>query len=143
MAGVCGAINMPVNGIWWESKNKSGKVYENSSGRINLLDFDFNNIEQREVECIDGLIMITQYDIPWREELFDGWHFYDASQSKEFINRGYKVITPKQCTPWCIHECGIVNINEFEKYRRIYLDKYIKEPIDNNKLKKSKVLNKI
>lgn len=43
----------------------------------------------------------------------------------------------------CIHECGIVNINEFEKYRRIYLDKYIKEPIDNNKFKKSKVLNKI
>lgn len=124
MIGVCGAINMPLNGIWWESENRSGKVYESSTGRMNLLDFDFNNIEQREVECIDGLIMITQYDIQWREDVFDGWHFYDVSQAKEFINAGYMIVTPKQYTPWCIHECGIANIKDFEKYRKKYLDIY-------------------
>lgn len=125
MIGVCGAINMPLNGIWWESKSRSGKVYENSGGKINLLDFDFGKTQQKEVECIDGLIMITQYDIWWREDFFEGWHFYDISQSREFINKGYKIITPKQQNPWCIHECGKVNINEFEKYRKVYLEKYI------------------
>ena len=30
-----------------------------------------------EVEGVDGLLMATQYDIPWREDLFDGWDFYD------------------------------------------------------------------
>ncbi len=27
------------------------------------------------VECIDGLLMATQYDVPWREDLFDGFDF--------------------------------------------------------------------
>ena len=47
-----------------------------------------------DVEAIDGLIMITQYDIPWREDLFQKWDFYDVSQSMEFIRHGYKVAVP-------------------------------------------------
>ena len=31
-----------------------------------------------EVEAIDGLLMATQYDIPWREYLFYMWVFYDV-----------------------------------------------------------------
>ena len=45
-----------------------------------------------EVKGIGGLIMITQYDIPWRDDIFDGWHFYDASQSIEFIRKGFAKI---------------------------------------------------
>ena len=36
-----------------------------------------------EVIVLDGLLMITQYDVPWREDLFQGWDYYDASQSVE------------------------------------------------------------
>ncbi len=42
-----------------------------------------NDYEQ--VRVIDGLIMVTQYDLPWREDLFLGWHFYDVSQCLEFL----------------------------------------------------------
>ena len=37
-----------------------------------------------EVQAADGLLLATQYDIPWRKDIFDGWHFYDISQVMEF-----------------------------------------------------------
>lgn len=59
-----------------------------------------------EAAAIDGLFMATQYDLPWRSDLFHGWHFYDVSQSREFINAGYKVVVSHQQEPWVIHDCG-------------------------------------
>lgn len=65
-----------------------------------------------EVAAIDGLLMATQYDLPWRSDLFHGWHFYDVSQSREFINAGYQVVVPHQDEPWVIHDCGIKRLDE-------------------------------
>ena len=41
-----------------------------------------------EAEAVDGLIMATQVDCPWREDLFTGWHFYEISKCKELIAHG-------------------------------------------------------
>ena len=57
-----------------------------------------------EVQAIDGMLMVTKDDVPWREDLFDGWDFYDSSQSFEFTRRGYKIVVPEQKKPWCAHE---------------------------------------
>lgn len=57
-----------------------------------------------EVQAVDGLLLATQYDIPWREDVFDGWHFYDISQCMEFKKAGYQVAVPWQETPWCDHD---------------------------------------
>ena len=38
------------------------------------------------VSAISGVIMITQEDIIWREDIFKGVCFYDISQSIEFQN---------------------------------------------------------
>lgn len=127
MIGVAGAKTIPTNAIWWESIHKYGKVYESHTGNMELL--AFNNIEKNyeEVKAIDGLIMITQYDLPWREDIFEGWHFYDTSQSVEFNLAGYKVVVPKQDECWCIHDCGLVNTkNNYDFYRNIFLDEYSK-----------------
>jgi hypothetical protein len=125
MIGVCGAKHIPTNGIWWESKNKVGKIYDSNTGKMKLLDFKEMDLEYESVQVIDGLIMATQHDIEWREDLFDGWHFYDTSQSIEFYKSGYKVVVPSQIDPWCIHDCGIANIsNGYEEYRQIFLKNY-------------------
>ena len=72
--------------------------------------------------------MITQYDLSWREDIFDGWHFYDLSQSIEFLRKGLNIVVPSQQTSWCIHDCGYVNAsNEFEEYRNKFLDTYSKD----------------
>ncbi|KPU43419.1 hypothetical protein OXPF_28600 [Oxobacter pfennigii] len=125
MIGVAGSKTIPSNGIWWESQYRYGKVYGNTSGRMQILKFTEVENEYEEVKCIDGLLMITQYDIPWRSDKFNGWHFYDISQSLEFRKLGYKVVIPKQSKPWCIHDSGIVTIgSEYEKNKSIFIGEY-------------------
>ena len=78
----------------------------------------------QEVEAIDGLLMATQYDVPWREDLFDKWDFYDISQSAEFLKAGYKVVVPNQTHPWCIHDDGFFNLKNYYNARKVFLEEY-------------------
>ncbi|WP_113673812.1 glycosyltransferase family protein [Vallitalea guaymasensis] len=127
LIGVIGSKYIPADGIWWKSNKKRGKVYDSHRGKIELLNFQGNSKTDELVSGIDGLIMITQYDIPWREDIFTGWHFYDISQCLEFIRKGYKIAVPYQEEPWCIHDCGIVNLYDYDRYRLIFLKEYKKE----------------
>lgn len=127
--GIIGCIGtkcIPISGIWWESTRKFGKVYDSHTGKMELLEFKECDKEIELVEAIDGLIMITQYDVEWRKKLFDGWHFYDISQSMEFNIKGFQIIVPNQKEPWCIHDSGFVNVeNGYMKYRKIFLKEYL------------------
>ncbi len=129
MIGVVGARNIPRNGVWWESAEKIGKVLENR-GLFAYLQFEdfFSGESVVPVDAIDGLLMATQYDVPWREDLFTGWHFYDVSQSLEFKRRGYKVGIPSQVAPWCLHFMGRehrFDLQAYNYYRDIFLRNYI------------------
>ncbi|MDW8799692.1 glycosyltransferase [Clostridium sp. A1-XYC3] len=135
MIGVAGAKTIPPSGIWWESIHKYGKVYDSRAGKIELLSFNEVTNAYEEVKAIDGLIMITQYDIHWKEDIFDGWHFHDVSQSMEFIKSGYIIVIPKQREAWCIHDCeGFNPKDRYDDYRKKFLDEYSKEIFrdDNN-----------
>lgn len=128
LIGMVGAKTLPVSGIWWDDYLKVGKVFDSHLGSMGL--FSLNEVKDfyTEVKGIDGLIMITQYDLPWRDDIFDGWHFYDLSQSIEFTRKGLKIVVPNQETPWCIHDCGYINIkNGYEEYRNKFLDNYSKD----------------
>lgn len=63
----------------------------------------------KEVKLVDGLLIATAYDVPWRADIFHMFHFYDVSQSCEFIRRKMKVVVPGQREPdgteqpWCMH----------------------------------------
>ncbi|MGG3799025.1 glycosyltransferase [Metabacillus fastidiosus] len=125
LIGMVGAKNLPTNGIWWEAHRKFGKVFDSHTGEMELLSFEEVDGSYESVQVIDGLIMATQYDTPWREDIFNGWHFYDSSQSLEFLKRGYEVAVPRQSDPWCIHDCDIVNVrNGYDIYRNVFLDEY-------------------
>lgn len=125
LLGMVGAKELPTNGIWWEAQEKYGKVYDSHTGIVELLSFNEPTNDVEYVQAIDGLIMVTQYDIPWREDIFNGWHFYDISHSVEFAINGYKVAVPKQKEPWCIHDCGIVNVkNGFLENKELFLKEY-------------------
>lgn len=102
----------------------------------NLEKYISNRIEDDDyiydVEAIDGFIMATQYDIDWREDLFDAWDFYDLSHSMEFHRRHYRVVVPEQKgIEWCFHADDMTStLYNFEKYRKIFLDEY-RNDLDN------------
>lgn len=128
MLGMAGAENIPISGEWGRSKKRKGKVIEGrADGKRILLNLGEIYHEYENVVCIDGLLMATQYDIPWREDLFDGWDFYDVSQCMEFIRAQYQVCIPTQEESWCIHDCGELNMENYDKYRRIFLKEYAKD----------------
>ncbi|TCO73639.1 glycosyltransferase [Marinisporobacter balticus] len=128
MLGVVGSKKIPVNGIWEESTDKYGKVYNSHTEKMKLLEFHEVSNEYENVKTLDGLLMITQYDIPWREDIFDDCYFYDLSQCVEFTKSEYDVAVAKQTQPWCMHDSEIFTINDhYEYYRKLFLDQYLTE----------------
>lgn len=125
MIGMIGSPKLPDSGIMWEGE-RCGAIYVPGYLHDDL--FRPGDSALTEVEAIDGLLMITQYDIPWREDLFDKWDFYDCSQSQEFIRRGYKVIVPALKEPWCLHDSTISNLGAYEGERIKFLKEYFQEP---------------
>ncbi|WP_018754763.1 glycosyltransferase [Paenibacillus terrigena] len=124
LLGVVGSKTMPSNGIWWDSSQKVGSVFDSHTGSIEKLEFETPINEYEKVIALDGLILITQYDVAWREDLFDGWHCYDVSQCIEFIRVGYENGVIRQEKPWCIHDCGYVSVKNYENDRKKYLEEY-------------------
>lgn len=126
MIGMAGTKKLPINGVWWQSGvNQVTQLCDNYDGIMKNISIYETKEMYELVEVIDGLIMITQYDIKWREDLFDGWHFYDISQSMQFNRNKYKIVIPKQEIPWCVHDCGIVNMsNGYEEYRLKFIEEY-------------------
>ncbi|MDE6608555.1 MAG: glycosyltransferase [Lachnospiraceae bacterium] len=124
MIGMVGSPKLPSCGIMWYGAREGGgyglipvqKPYE---------EYEYSLEDGlHEVEAIDGFIMITCQDLPWREDLFDGWDFYDISQSFEFRKQGYKVVVPEQISPWCKHDDGFINLACYDKYRKLFLNEY-------------------
>lgn len=124
MLGVVGAAKLPVSGIWWESPARYGKIIDSHSGQLKLLPLGEIAEEYQQVTSLDGCILMTQYDLPWREDLFTGWHFYDQSQCIEFIRAGYQIGIPKQTSPWVVHDCGVVVMSNYEEFRHVFLREY-------------------
>ena len=125
MIGVIGSPSLPASGVQWHGE-REGNLYflDNNIGDRSESSFKLG-MELTDVRAVDGLIMITRVDIPWRSDLFDGWDFYDSSQTMEFIKNGFRVVVPEQTKPWCIHEDGgVMNLWNYDKYRKIFLDEY-------------------
>ncbi|RED65942.1 glycosyltransferase family protein [Cohnella lupini] len=128
LIGVIGAKELPENAIWWDSTEKTGKVFLNTGRGIDLLDYNpipYSDATHSVVEAVDGLLLATQVDLPWRDDLFAGWHFYDSSQCMEVIRAGYQVVIPHQDSPWCLHDCKIAAISySFQEARGIFCAEY-------------------
>lgn len=129
MIGVAGTDKMPKDGIWWSDlEGIYWNLYQDKVLYRSYNKSDFSH-DYKVVDVIDGVMMITQYDIPWREDVFTGWHFYDISQSKEFQKRNYKVVVAAQKQTWCLHEqkCNKDFKNDYIREKEKFLREYIGE----------------
>ena len=123
MLGMVGGINLPKTGVVYRAWN-IGKV---DCREPDLSYYFERNTKERKnevVEAIDGLMMVTQYDIPWREDLFTDFDFYDVSGAFEMRRKGYKVVVPYQETPWVIHDSSFAKLDNYDANRKICLKEY-------------------
>lgn len=124
MIGMVGSPKLPEHGVMWYG-DRVGSVYGSEITQSYLQAGEIKGEKINDVEAVDGLLMITQYDIPWREDLFRGWDFYDVSQSQEFLKQGYRVAVPGG-DAWCIHDDGYWNLTGYYRDRKIFLENYRK-----------------
>lgn len=123
MIGVAGGVNLPATGTWWEGNPQYGKVEAVFQSYVYLHLGDVER-EYADVEAIDGVMMITQYDVEWDERI-GGFHYYDISQSIRFRREGYRVVVPAQAAPWVFHYClDDVDWNRYEQCRARFMQLY-------------------
>ncbi len=124
MIGVVGAPQISAGGVMWHSI-REGQLYGTQPVQIPYMEYSYQLSDGlHEVQAVDGLLMVTCQDIPWREDIFVGWDFYDVSQSFEFLRRGYKVVVPEQKSPWCRHESDVMTLVHYNHYRTLCLEEY-------------------
>ena len=122
MIGLVGSPKLPKTCIMWFGWRVgcfiSNNIFHTTYSTLENITKPVN------VEAIDGFIMITQYDIPWRYDIFNKWDFYDISQSFEFRKHGYQVIVPPVKSSWCFHDDGNMNLTHYYKIREIFKKEY-------------------
>ena len=137
MLGMIGTTHMPTDANCYLSWNV-GKVAAYDGTALGNTDFLYQseNKECVPVEAIDGMLMMTQYDLPWREDILSGWDFYDISQSIEMRKHGYEVVVPYQESEWCYHDNGVAGLARYDMERHKMVAAYpeiFKEDVDWNK----------
>ena len=115
LIGLAGCRQLPESFVWWEAEMHCLNVAHTSPKQAEYLSYFPQYVPEIEVQVVDGVLMATQYEVPWRADLFKAWHFYDISQSLEFRRRGYKVMLPEQTDPWIIH-CTSEKVLSSEDY---------------------------
>ena len=124
MIGVLGEKSMPENAVFWDSWNL-GAVYACNGDRairVNGTAGMKNSVI--DVAAVDGMCIITDQNIKWREDLFDGFDFYDVSQCMEYTKRGYRIVIPRQNQEWILHDCGHSKFLTYDKYRKKFCIEY-------------------
>ncbi len=125
MIGMVGVKQMPDDFIMWNA-HRTGNLFVGQrladySSEIYSLDIDGYD----EVEVVDGLLMAVKGDLILRDDIFDGWDFYDVSMSFEMRKTGRKIVVPNQPVPWCMHDDGnLLSMLNYDYYRKLAMKEY-------------------
>lgn len=123
MIGMAGGTGMPKTGVTYLAWNE-GIVDCREPDMAYRLICGRDKRQDVLVDAADGLLLATQYDILWREDLFVDFDFYDISQCFEMKRKGYDILVPYQKEPWVIHDSSFAKLNNYDKNRKICLLEY-------------------
>lgn len=126
MIGTVGTKKIPRDAQAARAWNYGNVLVYNGNEMIHMKYLQDEADNTIEVQAIDGMLMITQYDIEWDEKEFDKFHFYDISQCMEFQRKGYKIVVPKDDCVWALHDSGISTEQGYDNYRKCFCKKYQK-----------------
>lgn len=124
LIGCIGNTCIPENALAGMSWN-AGSLLQNQVPNKLIFDEDESDTSKyTQVDVVDGLFIATQYDIPWRKDIFDGWDFYDISQCMEMKRHSYKVVVPNGAQFWCYHDNLYSKMLDFNRQRVKFIKEY-------------------
>ncbi len=130
MIGVAGCRRIPEDLIMW-SGDRLGSLFVRGREH-DYEDYRYDPVKDGydEAEATDGLLMAVKGDVPFREDIFDGWDFYDLSMSEEMRRKGKKIVIPAQRLPWCLHDDGgVLSMLNYDRYRQRAMKLYGRPPL--------------
>lgn len=128
LIGMVGYDTISPNGIMWHAP-RCGNLYtkKEAAAYPSLAGYHYSVVKDGYSYAaeIDGFFMATCHDLPWNTKELDGWDFYDAFHSIDFLQKGYKIAVPTQMHPWCLHDDNqFLNLTGYDTYRQIFLKHY-------------------
>lgn len=121
--GVLGTDRIIPGGSYWDNWT-SGQVYALNPMQGFRMRGESTDQKLTAAVALDGMILMTQYDVEWREDIFTGWDFYDISQCLEFARKGYVAAVLHENENSCLHDCGYSKIGNYYKNREIFCKEY-------------------
>lgn len=122
--GVWGTDKIVQDASYWNHWD-CGKVYAlDAMTPIKVCGPDDYSEGITSAKAVDGMILMTQYDVEWREDIFDGWDFYDVSQCFEFTRKGYKVAVFHENEISIMHDCGYSKLVNYNESRAKFCEEY-------------------
>lgn len=126
MIGMVGYDEVSSDGIMWHASQRRGNIYQKKPAAsypcLSEYHYSLEKDGFHQAAEIDGFLMATSHDLPWNTELLKDWDFYDAFQSINFLQHGYKIAVPFQRYPWCMHDDGkFLNMEKYDEYRQIFM----------------------
>lgn len=123
--GLMGAKKMPLSCRWQDAEQCFGGCYclDNHG---NPYEYTFTAVTDgsyEQVQCLDGILLATQYDVEWRKDMFCDDATGRLAQSMEFIRNGYKIVVPKQKNWWCLY-AGSASAAIDGTAREIFMQEY-------------------
>lgn len=131
MIGIFGSTNLQDSALWYRSCWEESRLnlYQDAVLEIHRSVSEKAQGTMDAAEAIDGVFIATSKDVYWREDLFDGWHFYDISQGYEFRKCGYETTFYIDSKVWALHETTMKKDprDTYEKYRKIFQREYMEK----------------
>lgn len=128
IVGIAGSVSLPDNAAWYTAALSDCYMHVLETRGEGVRCVVGNVWTDRDVEAAvaDGLLLMTAVDIPWREDLFRGWHMYDIAQCFEMRARGYHLYLPQQQTPWVLHDTRKISDEsaDLQHWRDVFLEHY-------------------
>lgn len=129
MIGNTGTTHLTKTAKWYESdiQYRRCNIYKDILLNIQRCDSLYKSSDLEHADAIDGIFMATSYDVLWRQDIFDGWHYYDISQTYEYRKAGLETVFITTPPVMLIHETTTAKdpLDLYGKYQQIFTQNYV------------------
>ena len=118
LLGLAGCDKTPADGRWGYSPQLEIHMCLYQDMVLYIMNSVTERKEVRTIETAieDGVLLATRRDVPWREDLFQYYHFYDLSECLEYRKLGYKVGFYNNGEAGVLHEVFIAKGTKEKEY---------------------------